>query len=87
VVCPSTPHDAKGLLKSAIRDDNPVLFVESQELYNLKGEVPEEDFLVPIGRAAVRRQGTDVTIVAWGLLAHLMGQAAEVLSGTHGLEA
>jgi 2-oxoisovalerate dehydrogenase E1 component len=87
VVCPSTPHDAKGLLKSAIRDDNPVLFVESQELYNLKGEVPEEDFLVPIGRAAVRRQGTDVTIVAWGLLAHLMGRAADVLSGTHGLEA
>jgi 2-oxoisovalerate dehydrogenase E1 component len=87
VVCPSTPHDAKGLLKSAIRDDNPVLFVESQELYNLKGEVPEEDYLVPIGKAAVRRQGKDVTIVAWSLLAHLMMKAGELLSAEHGIEA
>ncbi len=87
VVYPSTPCDAKGLLKSAIRDDNPVLFVESQELYNVRGEVPQDDRLVPIGRAAVRRPGDDVTIVAWGLLAHMMAAAAEVLAGEHGIEA
>jgi len=87
VVYPSTPHDAKGLLKSAIRDDNPVLFVESQELYNLRGEVPEEDYLVPIGRAAIRRPGRDVTIVGWGLLAHLMVAAAEMLADEHGVDA
>jgi 2-oxoisovalerate dehydrogenase E1 component len=87
VVCPSTPYDAKGLLKSAIRDDNPILFVESQELYNLRGEVPESDYLAPIGRAAVRREGEDVTIVAWGLLAHLMNEAAQVLAEQHSIEA
>jgi len=87
VVCPATPHDAKGLLKSAIRDDNPVLFVESQALYNLRGPVPEQDCLVPIGRATVRRPGQDVTIVAWGLLAHLMTEAGELLAAEHGIEA
>ena len=87
VVYPSTPHDAKGLLKSAIRDDNPVLFVESQELYNVKGEVPEGDYLVPIGQAVVRRPGKDVTIIAWGLLAHMMKEAADVLAARHGVEA
>ena len=87
VVYPSTPHDAKGLLKSAIRDDNPVLFVESQGLYNLKGEVPEDDYLVPLGKAAVRRPGADVTIVAWGLLAHLMMEAGEILASDHGIDA
>ncbi len=88
VVCPATPADAKGLLKSAIRDDNPVLFVESQALYNLKGEVPQDpEHLVPLGRAAVRREGGDVTIVAWSLLAHMMGKAAEKLADDHGIEA
>jgi len=87
VVCPSTPYDAKGLLKSAIRDDNPVLFVESQALYNTKGEVPREDYLVPIGKAAVRRSGADVTIVAWSLLAHMMIEAADVLASERGIEA
>ena len=87
VVCPSTPYDAKGLLKSAIRDDNPVLFVESQELYNNKGEVPAEDYLVPIGSAAIRRPGKDATIVAWSLLAHMMNEAAEILAREHGIEA
>ncbi len=87
VVCPSTPHDAKGLLSSAIRDDNPVLFVESQALYNERGEVPEEEYLVPLGRAAVRRQGADVTIVAWSLMAHLMMEAGRVLAGEHGIDA
>jgi 2-oxoisovalerate dehydrogenase E1 component len=87
VVCPATPRDAKGLLTSAIRDDNPVLFVESQALYNLKGEVPEGECLEPLGRAAVRRSGKDVTIVAWSLLAHMMNQAADVLADEHGIEA
>ena len=87
VVYPSTPYDAKGLLKTAIRDDNPVVFVESQELYNVKGEVPKQDYLLPFGKAAVRREGSDVTIVAWGFVADLMLKAAEVLAREHGIEA
>ena len=66
VVYPSTPHDAKGLLKSAIRDNNPVMFVESQQLYAAKGPVPQDDYLVPLGVAEVRRQGDDLTFIAWG---------------------
>src|SRR5437899_12397835 len=58
--------DAKGLLKAAIRDDNPVIFIESETLYNVKGEVPEDpDFVIPLGQAVVRREGTDVTVVAY----------------------
>src|SRR5207244_172263 len=65
VVRPTTPMDAKGLLKSSIRDDNPVIFIESETLYNVKGEVPEDpDFLIPLGKAIVRREGTDVTVIA-----------------------
>jgi len=66
VVYPSTPYDAKGMLKTAIRDNNPVMFVESQLLYGVKGPVPEGEYLLPFGEADVKRQGTDVTIVAWG---------------------
>ena len=87
VVYPSTPYDAKGLLKTAIRDDNPVMFVESQQLYNMEGEVPEEEYLVPFGEAAVRREGTDVTVVAWGLAAELMHKAADILAGKYGVQA
>jgi len=87
VVYPSTPYDAKGLLKTAVRDDNPVVFVESQQLYNVRGEVPEEQYLVPFGEAAVRREGSDVTIVAWGFVADLMDEAAAVLADEHGIEA
>jgi pyruvate dehydrogenase E1 component beta subunit len=65
VVMPSTPKDAKGLLKAAIRDDNPVIFMENEVLYNLKGEVPEDDFVIPLGLSDVKREGKDVTIVAW----------------------
>ncbi len=66
VVRPSTPADAKGLLKSAIRDDNPVIFIEAETLYAVKGEVPEDpDFTIPLGRAVVRREGTDVTVIAY----------------------
>jgi len=66
VVYPSTPYDAKGLIKAAVRDDNPVLYVESQLLYSEKGVVPEEDYLVPIGQADIKRTGTDLTFVGWG---------------------
>ena len=66
VVYPATPHDAKGMLKSAIRDNNPILFVESQLLYGVKGPVPEGDYLVPLGVADVKRTGTDITLVSWG---------------------
>ena len=65
VVMPATPADAKGLLKSAIRDDNPVVFIEGEMLYNLKGEVPEEEYHIPLGLAEVKRPGKDVTLVAW----------------------
>jgi 2-oxoisovalerate dehydrogenase E1 component len=66
VVYPASPYDAKGLLKASIRDNNPVLFVESQLLYGLKGPVPEEDYTVPLGSAGLKREGSDITLVAWG---------------------
>lgn len=66
VVYPSTPRDAKGLLKTAIRDPNPVIFLEGEILYNVKGEVPEEEELIPFGQARIAREGTDVTVVVWG---------------------
>lgn len=80
VIYTSEPADAKGLLKSAIRDDNPVLFMESEQMYGLKGEVPEEDdFTIPIGKAKVKREGSDVTIVAHGKMYHVAKQAAQKL--------
>lgn len=80
VIYPSEPQDAKGLLKSAIRDDNPVLFMESEQMYGLKGEVTEEeDFTIPIGKAKVKREGSDVTVVAHGKMYHIAKQAAEQL--------
>ena len=86
VVMPSTPKDAKGLLKSAIRDDNPVIFMENEVLYNLKGEVPEEEFTIPLGLADVKRVGQDVTIVAWSRSTQFALQAAELLA-KDGIEA
>lgn len=80
VVTPSTPADAKGLLKSAIRSPNPVVYLEHKGLYGLKGEVPEGEHLVPIGQADVTRHGTDVTIVAWQAMVHLALQAAQRLA-------
>jgi pyruvate dehydrogenase E1 component beta subunit len=81
VIYTSEPADAKGLLKSAIRDDNPVLFMESEQMYGLKGEVPEEDdFTIPIGKAKVKREGSDVTVVAHGKMYHVATQAAEKLA-------
>jgi pyruvate dehydrogenase E1 component beta subunit len=82
VLYPSTPADAKGLLKSAIRDNNPVIFLEHELLYNSKGEVPEDpEYLVPIGKAAVKRPGEQVTIVAYARMTVLALQAAEELAG------
>lgn len=87
VAFPSTPYDAKGLLKTAIRDDNPVMFCESQALYNDLGEVPADDYTIPFGVAAVRRGGSDLTIVAWGKVALDVLQAARVLESEHGIAA
>jgi pyruvate dehydrogenase E1 component beta subunit len=86
VVMPSTPKDAKGLLKSAIRDDNPVIFMENEVLYNLKGEVPEEEFTIPLGLGEVKRVGKDVTIVAWSRSTQFALQAADLLA-KDGIEA
>jgi pyruvate dehydrogenase E1 component beta subunit len=80
VVMPSTPADAKGLLKTSIRDDNPVIFFEHKGLYNLKGEVPEGDYLIPLGKADIKRLGTDVTIVAVQWMVHEAFKAAEQLA-------
>jgi pyruvate dehydrogenase E1 component beta subunit len=80
VIYVSEPDDAKGLLKSAIRDDNPVLFMESEQMYGLKGEVSEEDdYTIPIGKAKVKREGSDVTVVAHGKMYHVAKQAAKKL--------
>ena len=87
VVYPATPADAKGLLKSAIRSNNPVLFVESQGLYPAKGVVPEEEYLVPIGQARVAREGNDVTLVGWGPAVPDLLAAAETLAAEHGVAA
>lgn len=87
IVMPSTPYDAKGLLKAAIRDNDPVLFFEHKRAYRLlKGEVPEDDYVVPIGKADVKREGTDITIITYGLCVHFALQAAEKLAG-EGIEA
>lgn len=87
VCSPATPYDAKGLLKSAVRDDDPVVFIEGELLYNVKGEVPEEEYVVPIGSADVKRVGSDVTIVAYGKMVHESLAAAERLAAEDGLEA
>jgi len=84
VVYPVTPYDAKGMLKAAIRDNNPVMFVESQILYGSKGPVPNEDYLVPLGRADVKREGGDLTIVAWGPAVLDALKAAETLQAESG---
>jgi pyruvate dehydrogenase E1 component beta subunit len=80
VVAPSTPYDAKGLLKSAIRDDDPVIFFEGETLYGSKGEVPDEEYTVPIGVTEIKREGTDVTIVAWSKMVTVALRAADSLA-------
>ena len=86
VVTPFTPYDAKGLLKSAIRDEDPVLIMESEKMYGDKGEVPDGEFLVPIGKANVRRAGTDCTIVSFGKILKTVHAAADELA-KEGIEA
>ena len=81
VVMPATPRDAKGLLISAIRDDDPVIFIEHKQLYMTDGEVPEEPYLIPLGEAEIKRAGTDVTLVAWSHMVLKSLQAAEELAG------
>jgi 2-oxoisovalerate dehydrogenase E1 component beta subunit len=79
-IMPSTPYDAKGLLKSAIRGDDPVIYFEHKRLYrSIKEEIPENDFTVPIGKAAIRKEGKDLTMVAYGLMYHKALQAVEIL--------
>jgi pyruvate dehydrogenase E1 component beta subunit len=86
VVMPSTPKDAKGLLKAAIRDDNPVIFMENEVLYNIKGEVPDEEYHIPLGLSDVKRAGKDVTIVAWSRSVVTSLEAAKRLAAD-GIEA
>lgn len=86
VVMPSTPYDVKGLIKSSIRDDNPIIFIEHKLLYNEEGPVPEEEYVIPIGKADIKREGKDVTIVATSRMVMRALQAAEKLS-EDGIEA
>jgi pyruvate dehydrogenase E1 component beta subunit len=79
VVSVGTPYDAKGLLKSAILDNNPVIFLESEMLYSLKGEVPDEEYTIPLGQGVVRREGKDVTLIGWNKMTHVTQKAAELL--------
>jgi pyruvate/2-oxoglutarate/acetoin dehydrogenase E1 component len=85
LVMPATPYDAKGLLKAAIRDDNPVMFVEHKMLYGVKGPVPEDDYIIPLGVADVKREGKDLTIVTYSRMVYICLEAAEVLAKEHGI--
>lgn len=87
VACPSTPADGKALLKAAVRDDNPVIFIEHESLYGMKGEVRDGDHIQRFGEAAIRREGSDVTIVGLLKMAHIAENAAKELSEKHGIEA
>ncbi len=90
VVCPSTPYDAKGMMKAALRDGNPVVFYEIKELYrrrDIEEELPTEDYIVPLGQAAVRREGADVTLVSYGQNVYQCLSAAELLKEQDGIEA
>jgi len=87
VVMPSTPYDAKGLLKAAIRSDNPVVFIEHKATYGQLGPVPRGDYIIPLGVADIKRQGSDATIVSYSRMAMYTLQAAKVLADQHGIEA
>jgi len=80
VVAPATPYDMKGLLKSSIRDNNPVVFLESELTYSLKGPVPEEEYLIPIGVADIKREGSDITLITWSKNVFLTLEVAEALA-------
>lgn len=79
VVAPATPYDAKGLLKSAIRDNNPVIFFEAEMIYGLQGEVPEEEYLIPLDKADVKREGSDISLITFGKPVHMVLEAARAL--------
>jgi len=85
VVMPSTPYDAKGLLKTAIRDDNPVMFIEHKMAYSFKGEVPEEEYTIPFGKADIKREGSDVTLIANSYLLPRAIEAAERMEKEEGI--
>jgi len=81
VICPATPYDAKGLIKSAIRDNNPCVFFEHKYLYRrIKEEVPQDDYVVPIGKARVAREGRDLSVITYAAMVHTALEAAEVLA-------
>jgi 2-oxoisovalerate dehydrogenase E1 component beta subunit len=81
VVIPSTPYDAAGLLRSSIRDDDPVLYFEHKKMYrSVRGDVPQDDYLVPLGKAAITHPGTQITVIAYGLMAHYALEAADVVA-------
>jgi len=86
VIIPSTPYDAKGLLKAALRDNNPSIYMEHKKLYPVKGPVPEKEYIIPLGKADVKRKGTDVTIVTWSRMVHDALTAASKLA-EHGISA
>lgn len=79
VVAPATPKDACGLLKTSIRDNNPVIFIESEVLYNASGDVPDEEYLIPLGKADIKREGSDFTIVCWSRALHLVLDAMSLI--------
>ncbi|MCL4378873.1 MAG: alpha-ketoacid dehydrogenase subunit beta, partial [Actinobacteria bacterium] len=85
VVMPSSPYDAKGLLKSAIKDNNPVIFIEHKKLYVIKGEVPESDYFIKIGEADIKKEGKDITIICNAFMVLIALQAAEILDKEHGI--
>ncbi len=86
VVVPSTPYDAKGLLKAAIRDDNPVMFFEQKLLYRKKGYVPEEDYIVPLGVADIKREGRDLSLISYGRMVPLCLEVAEAMKNEYNIE-
>ncbi len=86
VVVPSTPYDAKGLLKAAIRDDNPVMFFEQKLLYRKKGYVPEEDYIVPLGVADIKRKGRDLSLISYGRMVPLCLEVAEAMKNEYNIE-
>ena len=86
VMMPSTPYDAKGMLKTAIRDPDPVIFIESEILYGLNGEVPEDEYTIPMGKGDIKREGDDCTIITWSRMVHYSLDAAETLAEEHGLD-
>lgn len=87
VVSAATAYDAKGLMKTAIRDNDPVMFMENTLLYGEKGEVPEEEYLIPLGKADIKREGTDITLIAHGRAALTALRAAELLAAEHDISA